>query len=112
MKYTRNLLNENLIKENSVSDEQVKNLLNLYEEIDDLFHEAHESSGDKVYFAERLEKLEFLLQENWNFPKDKLYHTWWNKFKDCTCPKMDNSERFGVEKIYSKNCPYHGWGNE
>ena len=55
-----------------------------------------------------MENLEFELQKNWNFPQDKLFHTWWNKFSGCTCPKMDNAERFGFEKIIVTDCPFHG----
>ena len=56
-----------------------------------------------------MRELEYKLQENWNFDKDPLKHTWWNRFEKCTCPKIDNAERFGYEKIISSNCPFHGF---
>ena len=107
----KDTLNQTLLEKNKVTDEQIDNLQKVYKNIAVLF-EISDVPDINPKFAKELalemEFLEFELQENWNFPKDKNYHTWWNKFKYCTCPKMDNDERFGYEKIISSDCPFHG----
>ena len=115
----RDTLNQNLLRDNKVTDDQIKNLEVIYGKIDILFQQAEvlfeQADGENIktelskFLADELKLLEFELQENWNFPKDEKYHTWWNRFKGCTCPKMDNDERFGYDKIISEDCPFHGF---
>jgi len=103
-------LNERLATQQEITQEQRGNLDLLYEEMDILFRTEKEDPNIKVtgqYYAEDMKKLEFKLQENWNFPQDELYHTWWNKFSNCKCPKLDNDERFGRPKIITCDCPLH-----
>jgi hypothetical protein len=105
-------LNEGLAKKQKITQEQRDNLDNLYDYMDELIEQAN--SEKKMtpekgkFYAERMKTLEFALQENWNFEKSELHHTWWNRFSGCLCPKMDNNERFGVEKIIRQDCPFHG----
>lgn len=104
-------LNEILAKKQKVIDKQRDNLDVLYEAMDELFERANNDEDIKTNgksYAEEMTKLEFELQKNWNFPLDVKYHTWWNKFSVCTCPKIDNDERFGQDKIINSNCPFHG----
>jgi tRNA(His) 5'-end guanylyltransferase len=104
------LLNKNLIKRQNVSPTQEKTLVIIYTKLGELLKEAEndidlEKNGK--YYTEEMKKLEFLLQENWNFKKDPKFHTYEFSFRKCTCPKMDNRERFGFDKHYSLNCPFH-----
>ena len=104
-------LNEALAERQKITQEQGDNLEKLYKEMDKLFcDERAEKNILKTgkSYAEKMRDLEFHLQENWNFDKDPLKHTWWNKFYHCTCPKLDNQERFGFEKIINCDCPIHG----
>ncbi len=66
-------------------------------------------------FNSELELLEFSAQTAWKFNKDPSYHNWWLDMPGCTCPVMDNREREGIPtagKIYSGDCPWHGWFDE
>lgn len=56
-----------------------------------------------------VEAIEFELQKYWHFELDANCHTWWNKtLIGCTCPIMDNLERFGQPKIINTSCIFHG----
>jgi len=103
-------LNQNLLKTQKVSNEQEENLHKIYKELFNLqaltLVDEHLEKYGKDY-TRRMKNIEFELQENWNFPKDELCHTWWNSFDDCVCPKMDNQERFGFPKIINSLCPFH-----
>lgn len=105
------ILNENLAKKQNISEEQREELLRLYEYMNELFNQAKEDKNldsNGISYSKKMSILEFKLQENWNFPQNALKHTWWNRFKGCTCPVMDNNERFGFEKIITCDCPFHG----
>ena len=111
------ILNEALAKRQNISDEQRVNLQFLYKKLDDLIREEQleERLSDKNVakdYVRRMQNIEFQLQENWNFSKDPLCHTWWNSFDNCRCPKMDNNERFGHEKIHRQDCPFHGFESD
>ncbi len=104
------ILNSQLAKKQRISEEQRESLYKLYEYMDELLKQASEDKNlEKTgkSYSDRMATLEFSLQKNWNFPEDKLKHTWWNRFKGCTCPVMDNDERFGFEKIITCDCPFH-----
>jgi hypothetical protein len=105
------VLNETLAKKQKITQEQRDNLDALYDGMDMLFEKARNDTNIKLngpIYAKQLKELEFNLQKNWNFPLDETKHTWWNRFSDCKCPKMDNDERFGMDKIINSNCPFHG----
>lgn len=54
-------------------------------------------------------KNEKLLQKLWKFPEDDKYIKFW-EFGGCTCPKMDNDDRYPTEHyITVENCKVHGW---
>jgi len=107
-------LNKNLMKQQKVSKKEEKNLKKLYKEVYDLLYYAKEvflakktNKKNVNRIVNNLKDLENKLQENWNFDIDPLKHTWWDKLPGCSCPKMDNSERFGFSKIISSDCPWH-----
>ena len=55
-------------------------------------------------------ELEFALQRAWNFPEDLNYHKHWLTPR-CTCPKIDNEERYPCGcKIFNLSCPVHKEG--
>ena len=79
----------------------------------DSFPEKSWKNPDVVYLigglVQIIQELEFALQKEWNIPQDANYHTYWSRPKHCTCPKMDNKDRFGFGKIISGDCPLHGY---
>jgi len=106
------ILNETLASKQNITNKQRNNLNILYNELEDLIMRANNDKDIKTNgpsYATDIRELEFKLQKNWNFPLDPLKHTWWNKFNKCTCPKMDNDERFGLAKIHNSSCPFHGF---
>lgn len=110
------LLNETLAEKQEITEEQRENLDKLYDELKDLLKKSKTLNESNQLTKDAAQKLvsdvrdiEFKLQENWNFPKDPLCHTWWNRLSGCTCPELDNSERFGLPKIHMSSCPYHGF---
>ena len=55
---------------------------------------------------------QFKLQEAWGFLKDKKFHKFW-EVPGCTCPKMDNSDRYPTGSYYyNVDCPIHGASTE
>lgn len=104
------ILNEDLARKQKITQEQRDYLYKLYDYMDVLLQQAYhdeniEETGKD--YADRMTVLENKLQTNWNFPIDKLKHTHWNKFSECSCPFYDNQERFGFEKIINCECPFH-----
>lgn len=104
------ILDNDLIKANNVSKYAFNRLLTLYLHKKILF-EAMEFIDDpeklKVY-DKKLTDIDYEIQTQWNFVPDSKYHRYWERPK-CTCPKMDNEERFGtIYTIKDTNCPLHG----
>lgn len=105
------MLSQGLLKIQNVSEVQIARLLELYEELNQLFDRARIADSDeqcKVIAAE-LKDLEFQLQDNWNFPRSEDHHSYQFKLPGCTCPKLDNADRFGTPyKIITTTCKFHG----
>ena len=106
------MLNKVLLKTQKVSEKQEKKLLELHSELDEIFHtvylmtdEVAEKLGYSLTIA--IKDIEYQMQANWNFNQDANYHTWWYRMPKCSCPTMDNEERFGVSKIISHKCIIH-----
>jgi len=111
-----NVLNESLLTKQKVTPIQEKELNILYDKINTLFLYEKGLSDKEIVIvgkdlALKLEELELELQYNWNFVQDKNFHTWWNRFSHCKCPKLDNKERFGLSKYKNSECPLHGLNN-
>lgn len=96
--------NERLADERGLSKADRKMLTSLYAKLAHIleYPEDYDDPVGAVY------DIEVALQEVWGFGVDHLRHTHWNKIKGCTCPQVDNDERFGQEKIMSGSCPWHG----
>ena len=106
------ILNEELAKKQKVTKEQRNNLREIYNKLEKLIIQCNEDLNlDKhgFLYAQKMTELEFQLQENWNFPLDANYHTYEFSFDRCTCPRLDNLERFGIEKIYNCSCIIHSF---
>jgi molybdopterin converting factor small subunit len=113
------MLNEKLAKEQKITQKQKDNLEELYKQMFELFERAEKELDNNTLtlengrvYDEQIKNLEFQMQDNWNFEKDPLKHTWWNRAPGCLCPQFDNAERFGFDKIHRQDCPYHGWEEE
>jgi len=101
-----------------ISEDHKKNFFSILKQIDKIFDKEKIIKKEEKCFEEKdilkkydneLHNLEFKLQELRGFPKDSSYHISWVHQPCCTCPKMDNDERWGVEsKIINDSCPIHG----
>lgn len=109
-------INEDLLKRQKVSDDNIQKILKHYYQIDMLFEECETMDvyipDDVEYLknrAKELEQIEFSLQEAWNFTQDRDFHSYWWRIPHCTCPEMDNRERVGTGMfIIDGDCPIHG----
>lgn len=111
------MLNEELLIKQKVTKKQVKGLLELYNAKDYLFKleksliDSHTLSKENAGLIKNLlTNIEFSMQDNWNFERNKDYHKYWFRLNACSCPKLDNIENIGCEYRYINNkCIYHGY---
>jgi len=109
-------LSPSLAEKQKISDSRLENLKKLHISKDELFEMMDlsdpENPPSELFFpecAKLLKDIEFLMQKEWRFSEDEACHTWWCKAPHCTCPKLDNAERFGTKyKIIREDCPLHG----
>ena len=102
--------NEELATKQNCSDEQKARLDELYEELHRLFASAmkEEDKSKMSAYSPIIERIEYDLQKNWNFPQNSSFHRYWCLVPGCTCPKMDNQDRFGTRfRVYDADCPVH-----
>ena len=71
--------------------------------------EASDDPNELKMWDQQVTKNEFDLQKFWGFPQNESMHKFWLVPK-CTCPKMDNEERYGQEHgfIINNDCKVHG----
>jgi len=99
------VLTQNLEKDN------LDKITKLHNELHDLFKEIEECTEPKEYpnYIQKVETIEYALQEAWKFDRDATKHSWWYKIPHCQCPDLDNRERWGVaQRVINKECPVHG----
>lgn len=104
-------INDNLADRLSISEDARENIAFYHQCIEDLFRDIKngEYYSTPKNIALRLEVWEFRLQELWGFAQDSAYHKYWFLVPGCTCPKLDNSDRFGTGyNVINCSCPYHG----
>lgn len=114
-------LNTRLIMEQGLDTNEIKNIIKLHEELNNIFKQEeylldlyNENQSEEIKkqlkeLSEEVKQIEFKLQKNWHFEQDEKYHTYWYQQPACSCPKLDNIDRFGYEyKVYSRNCILHG----
>ena len=104
-------LNPFLLHKNKVTESQLERLGQLYKDkaqiIEDMFW--HKTPNTMMGLVDKLEKLEFELQMNWNFPLDRKYHSYWYKVPFCKCSVEDNARVYGIGIRYENPlCPLHG----
>lgn len=101
-------LNKDLIEKQKLDLETVATILGLHARKAALLQEmetAPEFSWEA--YARDIRSIEFALQRSWGFPQSENFHRWWN-LPHCSCPKLDNEERYGTAQlIIDKECPVH-----
>ena len=103
-------LNSDLIEQQGVTEEGIKRILDLHKLKSIVFDCMLDTDdADELhYLADCVEHVEYALQEAWGFPLDRNFHYWRNVPK-CSCPELDNRERYGTEyRIIDCKCPVHG----
>ena len=108
-------LNPDLIKQQKLTKKEVKRLQELHAYRERVFADMELETDPAALrgFAERVENIEFMLQEAWRFPQDAQKHSWWFQVPHCQCPKLDNWERVGTgQRIINGDCPVHGFEEE
>lgn len=106
-------LNQNLVKKQGLSEEDIGYIESLHHKKANLFDEIkfeHETAKPYQFefWVAQLRNLEFRMQDAWGFDIDDRYHEWY-KIPHCTCPMMDNEDYRGTTwAIYSEDCPFHG----
>ena len=104
-------LNPNLVKKQKLSTKNIAALKELHIEMQDILQMMEEINDERTLsnIVIQIEAIEFEMQEQWGFPQDANYHSWWLKAPGCTCPKLDNREPiyYGRGKIISGDCPLH-----
>lgn len=74
-------------------------------------YELIEKAEDPVvlkHLGKTLTEIEFELQGLWKFTLDYNFHRIW-EYPKCTCPQLDNRERYPHGHSISANCPLHGF---
>lgn len=116
MKYSQYIrldsqLNWNLVARRRLTGEQIDALHELYCQLTIILKIMNSPMYRDIspLMCSFLERLEFKLQDNWNFPRDAMMHSYWNRSTECSCPWMDNKESHGYYRIYSSGCNIHGY---
>ncbi len=118
-KHGNHLLNKKLLEEQSVSEEQKKHIIRIYDIIDKLYKKSEKIlDSDKTQeekkeilknISVRIENLEYQLQSLWGFPLSEKFHKYNLNIPGCTCPVLDNLDNYGYERIYNCECLVHWW---
>lgn len=107
-------LNAKLIDKQGVAG-SVQDILYLHkkkmiieEKMDELTGDVNSQIEALRQYDTKLTQLEYALQAAWRFPQDGNYHRFWER-PHCTCPKMDNDDRYPTGNyVISADCPLHG----
>lgn len=116
MKYSQYIrldtkLNWNLVTSQKLTKEQIDTLHELYCQLTIILKIMNSPMYRDIspLMCSFLEDLEFKLQDNWNFSRDAMKHSYWNRSAECSCPYLDNRESYGHHRIYSSGCNIHGY---
>jgi hypothetical protein len=107
------MLNQKLVEQQELSQHEVQYIETLHEvrlrHIGEMsFLDPKENQDQLLELAGKIRTLDFQLQEAWHFPQDENFHRFW-ELPHCSCPKMDNEDRWGTEyMIRSVECIFHG----
>lgn len=95
-------VSKGLTPERIIAIEQVNELLQAHLARPEMF-----LPDDKV--ATVISAFEYTLQALWMFDPDSSKHSYWNKVKGCSCPKLDNDELWGTGlRRVDRGCRFHG----
>lgn len=112
-------LNPFLIKKQKLSIADIKEIIRLSKEKYILFemmkkcllgHWLDKKKAIKYLkiLAKKVTQVEYALQQTWKFKKNRKFHRFW-ELPHCSCPKMDNQERWGsAYHIINQSCILHG----
>ena len=103
-------LNKDLLDKQKVGSKQLDKLLDLYIEKEKVFKELSQATELEDIVEKTLiwTAIEFEIQEHWNFKRDYAFHRFWEN-PHCTCPYLDNKDRWGTNYyVVSQSCPIHG----
>jgi hypothetical protein len=106
---TSDILNNDLIQEQGLTQEEVNALERLHYELEEELQKPIEEIKDIQAYNDNIMAIEYELQRLWHFPQDSNYHTWWFKDPKCLCGSMDNSDMIGTKyRTINGDCPLHG----
>ena len=107
------VLNENLIKSQQLTQEEVAGIHCLHQVRLELFDQMQELNPQQdrqnvAMFVEIVEQVEFALQRAWRFDETRDKHTWWCQVPHCTCPVDANLRLVGKrERAIDSQCAVH-----
>ena len=102
-------LSQDLLKKQAVDMEGAAEILGLHARKLALYAgmEVAEDFSLSAYGRE-LRSVEYALQRAWGFAQSEKYHRFWEAPR-CTCPKMDNEDRYpSGSYVVMTSCPVHG----
>ena len=110
------MINERLVKKLGLSPERRAAIIDLHEQRKGIFETMSRLNPSKTRAREVLrsyvpliESIEFKLQEEWGFDRDRSKHTWWFRAPHCQCPYYDNQDIvYAGQRIINASCPLHG----
>mgnify|MGYP001813114494 FL=1 len=110
------VLNERLLEKQGIDEEGAQRIIALHEKRENMFDlmraldpEDPQQRISLREWAEKVEELEFELQDAWGFPQTRDMHSWWYRLPHCKCPIMDNMDVMGTDlRYFNGDCPIHG----
>ena len=106
-------LNPLLVEEQDLSKGDIAKITMLHNEKDMLFKEMEQLDSDDPSlrsYVEKIEDIEFRMQDAWKWDRDATKHTHWFQAPHCTCPVLDNwdEQYFGIGRRWmTGGCPLH-----
>lgn len=102
------MLNDKLAVKQGL-DETTREVINKLHLLREFIEDYKTTNPKKIKFLyKEWYENELLLQKLWKFKVDENYIRFW-EFPYCTCPKMDNEDRYPTgHYIVHGDCPVHG----
>ena len=100
------LINKEHPKYGELSPEDILQINLLQDKCELLIQRAKESEEIAIELFTQWEDMQYELQGLWGFPKNPIYHRSYT-FPFCSCPKLDNAERYPMSQIIISNCKIH-----
>ena len=106
----KSILNQRLVEKQGLTANTVEAIVALHEEKLEVFAGMSTTTDSTTLrtLANVVTNIEFQLQVLWGFERSADFHYWWN-VPHCTCPVMDNRERWGTpHSVRNMDCIVHG----